>query len=94
MFGTDEIFERVWHEKFYEANNTVMVHIRRLRGKMKDDTREDKIITTVWGVDTKLKPDFIKNFSQRMVFDLIVSALVTVLVVTLTDGILTFSAMD
>lgn len=29
-----------------------------------------------------------------MVFDLIVSALVTVLVVTLTDGILTFSAMD
>ena len=37
-----------------------------------------------------MKPDFIKNFSQRMVFDLIVSALVTVLVVTLTDGILTF----
>lgn len=29
-----------------------------------------------------------------MVFDLIVSALITVLVVTLTDGILTFSAMD
>ena len=37
-----------------------------------------------------MKPDFIKNFSQRMVFDLIVSALVTVLVVTLTDRILTF----
>ena len=37
-----------------------------------------------------MKPDFIKNFSQRMVFDLIVSALVTVLVVMLTDGILTF----
>ena len=48
-------FERVWHEKFYEANNTVMVHIRRLRGKMKDDTREDKIITTVWGVGYKIE---------------------------------------
>ena len=55
VFGTDEIFERVWHEKFYEANNTVMVHIRRLRGKMKDDTREDKIITTVWGVGSKIE---------------------------------------
>ena len=35
VFTTDEIFERVWNEKVYEANNTVMVHIRRLRGKMK-----------------------------------------------------------
>ena len=55
VFGTDEIFERVWHEIFYQANNTVMVHIRRLRGKMKDDTREDKIITTVWGVGYKIE---------------------------------------
>ena len=39
VFSTDEIFERVWNEKVYEANNTVMVHIRRLRGKMKADTR-------------------------------------------------------
>ena len=54
VFGTDEIFERVWHEKFYEANNTVMVHIRRLRTKIKDDNREDKIITTVWGVGYKI----------------------------------------
>ena len=55
VFGTDEIFERVWHEKFYEANNTVMVHIRRLRGKMKEDTRQNKIITTVWGVGYKIE---------------------------------------
>ena len=55
MFSTDEIFEKVWNEKVYEANNTVMVHIRRLRGKMKDDTRTDKIITTVWGVGYKIE---------------------------------------
>ena len=54
-FSTDEIFEKVWNEKVYEANNTVMVHIRRLRGKMKDDTRTDKIITTVWGVGYKIE---------------------------------------
>lgn len=55
VFSTDEIFERVWNEKVYEANNTVMVHIRRLRGKMKEDQREDKIISTVWGVGYKIE---------------------------------------
>ncbi len=55
VFTTDEIFERVWNEKVYEANNTVMVHIRRLRGKMKEDQRQDKLITTVWGVGYKIE---------------------------------------
>ena len=55
VFSTDEIFEQVWHEKVYEANNTVMVHIRRLRGKMKEDSRQNKIITTVWGVGYKIE---------------------------------------
>ena len=54
VFSTDEIFKNVWNETVYEANNTVMVHIRRLRTKIKDDKREDKIITTVWGVGYKI----------------------------------------
>ena len=54
VFSTDEIFKNVWNETVYEANNTVMVHIRRLRTKIKDDNREDKIITTVWGVGYKI----------------------------------------
>ena len=55
VFSTDEIFEKVWNEKVYEANNTVMVHIRRLRGKMKEDSRQNKIITTVWGLGYKIE---------------------------------------
>lgn len=55
VFSTDEIFEKVWNEKVYEANNTVMVHIRRLRSKLRDDTRTDKIISTVWGVGYKIE---------------------------------------
>ena len=55
VYSTDEIFERVWNEKVYEANNTVMVHIRRLRSKMKEDERQDKIIKTVWGVGYKIE---------------------------------------
>ena len=36
VFSTDEIFERVWKEKSYDMSNTVMVHIRRLREKLRE----------------------------------------------------------
>jgi DNA-binding response OmpR family regulator len=55
VFSTDEIFERVWNEKMYEANNTVMVHIRRLREKIEMDSRNAEIIKTVWGVGYKIE---------------------------------------
>lgn len=55
VFSTDEIFERVWNEKMYEANNTVMVHIRRLREKIEMDPRNAEIIKTVWGVGYKIE---------------------------------------
>lgn len=55
VFSTDEIFELVWKEKTFDVNNTVMVHIRRLRTKIGEDKREDKIIETVWGVGYKIE---------------------------------------
>ena len=55
VFSTDEIFERVWNEKMFEANNTVMVHIRRIREKIEMDSRNSQIIKTVWGVGYKIE---------------------------------------
>lgn len=55
VFSTDEIFEKVWNEKMYEANNTVMVHIRRLREKIERDPRTPQVIITVWGVGYKVE---------------------------------------
>ena len=56
VISSEQLFEQVWKEKYYKnSNNTVMVHIRRLRGKMKEDTRQNKIITTVWGVGYKIE---------------------------------------
>lgn len=55
VFSTDEIFERVWNEKMFEANNTVMVHIRRLREKIEMDSRNAQVIKTVWGVGYKIE---------------------------------------
>lgn len=54
VYSTDEIFEQVWNEKMYEANNTVMVHIRRLREKIEINPRSAQIIKTVWGVGYKI----------------------------------------
>ena len=55
VFSTDQIFEAVWQEKFYEANNTVMVHIRRIREKIELDSRNAQILKTVWGVGYKVE---------------------------------------
>ena len=54
VFATDDIFEKVWKEKCFEMSNTVMVHIRRLRGKVEIDPRNAQIIKTVWGVGYKI----------------------------------------
>lgn len=49
VFPSEEIFEKVWNEKYFDSNNTVMVHVSRLREKLKRYTGE-KIIHTIWGV--------------------------------------------
>ena len=54
VFSIDEIYETVWNEKLFEANNTVMVHIRRLREKVEKDPRKPVLIKTVWGVGYKI----------------------------------------
>lgn len=55
VFSLEELFERVWGEIYFESNNTVMVHIARLREKIDDKAREDKIIKNVWGVGYKIE---------------------------------------
>lgn len=55
VFSTDEIFEKVWNEKVYEVNNTVMVHIRRLREKIEEDAKNPRLLKTVWGVGYKIE---------------------------------------
>lgn len=51
---SEELFEVVWKEKYYDSNNTVMSHIARLREKMGEKPRQPKFIKTVWGVGYKI----------------------------------------
>lgn len=54
VFSSEDIFRNVWKEKYYEGNNTVMVHLARLRDKIEDDTKNARIIKNVWGIGYKI----------------------------------------
>ena len=49
VISSEELFEKVWKEKYFDSNNTVMVHIRRIREKLNEDSKNPKFIKTVWG---------------------------------------------
>ena len=54
VISAERLFESVWQEKYLDRNNTVMVHIRRLREKMGEPSRNPRFIKTVWGVGYKI----------------------------------------
>jgi len=54
VISAERLFESVWGEKYLDRNNTVMVHIRRLREKMGEPSRNPRFIKTVWGVGYKI----------------------------------------
>ena len=50
IFSVQHLYESIWEEDYYYgASNTVMVHIRNLRGKIEEDPHNPKIIKNVWG---------------------------------------------
>ena len=50
IFSAENLYESIWEETYYYgANNTIMVHIRKLRIKIEEDPQNPKIIKTVWG---------------------------------------------
>ncbi|KFF55960.1 DeoR faimly transcriptional regulator [Bacillus subtilis] len=50
IFSAQNIYESVWGQPyFYCSNNTVMVHIRKLRSKIEDDPARPVYIKTEWG---------------------------------------------
>jgi len=56
VLSAEEIFEKVWNERYYESNNTVMVHIRKIREKIEEDPGKPEFIKTVWGVGYRIDP--------------------------------------
>jgi DNA-binding response OmpR family regulator len=54
VFTKAQIFEHVWGDPYMSDENTMMVHIRRLRKKIEPDPSHPTYIQTVWGIGYKL----------------------------------------
>lgn len=54
VFSIENIYNSVWKQEFMQSDNTVMVHIRKVREKIEEDPRKPKFIKTVWGVGYKI----------------------------------------
>lgn len=56
VFSAENIYDSVWGEESDDySSNTVMVHVKKLRDKLKDKSGEVEYIKTVWGVGYKIE---------------------------------------
>ncbi|GED47772.1 hypothetical protein CMA01_01820 [Carnobacterium maltaromaticum] len=55
VFSIDEIYESVWQEPSFNADNTVSVHIRKIREKIEVNPKNPKYLKVVWGVGYKIE---------------------------------------
>ncbi len=54
VFSKEQIFEKIWGYNYMGDSATVMVHINRIREKIEDDSKNPKILETVWGAGYRL----------------------------------------
>jgi DNA-binding response OmpR family regulator len=55
VFSIGDIYERVWKEPGYNAENTVAVHIRKIREKIEIDPKNPRYLKVVWGIGYKME---------------------------------------
>ena len=55
VFSIHEIYERVWQETAFNPENTVAVHIRKIREKIEINSKEPKYLKVVWGIGYKVE---------------------------------------
>ena len=55
VFSIDEIYEKVWKEESFNVENTVAVHIRRIREKIEINPKEPRYLKVVWGIGYQLE---------------------------------------
>ncbi|MDY8024470.1 response regulator transcription factor [Paenibacillus polymyxa] len=55
VLSMEQIYEKVWKEQYLESNNTLMVHVRKIREKIEADPRKPKYLKTVWGISYKME---------------------------------------
>ena len=55
VYSIEEIYEKVWQEDAINPENTVAVHIRKIREKIEINPKEPKYLKVVWGIGYKVE---------------------------------------
>jgi len=55
VFSIDQIYRHVWGEENFNSDNTVAVHIRRIREKIEINPKEPRYLKVVWGIGYKIE---------------------------------------
>ncbi|HIV67519.1 MAG TPA: response regulator transcription factor [Candidatus Butyricicoccus stercorigallinarum] len=55
VFSIAQIYDAVWNEESYSPENTVAVHIRRIREKIEINPKEPTYLKVVWGIGYKME---------------------------------------
>ena len=55
VFSSTQIYENVWNEPSYGADNIVAVHIRHIREKIEINPKEPRYIKVIWGHGYKME---------------------------------------
>jgi DNA-binding response OmpR family regulator len=55
VFSIEQIYEAAWDEPAYNPENTVAVHIRRIREKIEIDPKDPRYLKVVWGIGYKIE---------------------------------------
>jgi len=55
VFSIEQIYENVWNEPAFNPENTVAVHIRRIREKIEINPKNPKYLKVVWGIGYKVE---------------------------------------
>ena len=55
VFSIDQIYEKIWDEDSYGAENIIPVHIRHIREKIEVVPKEPKYLKVIWGIGYKIE---------------------------------------
>ena len=90
VISSEELFEKVWHEKYYKnSNNTVMVHIRHLREKMSAPTGKSDLsrLCGEWAIR-------LKNNYRKLKFSILLQTVLVTALTVLVGGVLLKFVID
>ncbi len=55
VYSIDQIYENVWEDEAYGADNIIAVHIRHIREKIEINPKEPKYLKVIWGIGYKIE---------------------------------------